>query len=115
MDGKQVISHEVKPVLLANGERQVRILLDATGQSDLPLALAQYSYRPGVTGPRHNHTIATEVYYCLQGSGVVTIGEDVYSLAPGVVVYIPPGQDHQTTSGEEGLEFLAFFTPPVRF
>lgn len=115
MGGKRIDSQEVEPVPVAGGERQLRILLDGCDKPGMPLALARYSYRPEVTGPRHSHASETEVYYCLAGSGRVEVGESTFTLNPGVVIYIPPGLEHQTTSGSEGLEFLAFFTPPVKF
>lgn len=115
MEGKRIASQEVEAVLVDGGKRQVRILLDGFNTTGMPLALAKYSYQPETTGPRHTHDVETEVYYCLTGSGFVKVGENIFTLSPGVVVYIPPGLEHQTTSGSEGLEFLAFFTPPIKF
>lgn len=115
MPGIRIDSLETGAVSIEGGEREMRVIVDADRHPGTPVAVARYKYKPLVTGPRHRHEVETEVYYCLEGSGTVTVGETAFAMSPGVTICIPPGNDHQTSSGGDGLEFLAFFTPPVRF
>lgn len=115
MPGIRIDYRETEAVNLGGGDREMRVITDSDRSPGMPVAMARYRYRPLVTGPRHRHDVETEVYYCLGGSGTVTVGDTVFSISTGVVICIPPGNDHHTSSGEDGLEFLAFFTPPIRF
>lgn len=115
MPGIRIDCRESNPVGLDGGNRELRVILDGESLPEAAVALARYQFKPMVTGPRHRHEVETEVYYCLEGSGTVIVGEIVYHINPGVTVCIPPKNDHQTSSGEEGLVFLAFFSPPVKF
>ena len=65
-------------------------------------------------GNKHFHTGYNEVYYILSGSGIVTIGEDSYTIRPGAVVVIPAGATHSLQSDTDmPLEFVIFGTPPI--
>ena len=112
---KRVDCREVAPVEIEGGKRQVQVLIDGARLPNAPVALARYTYQPLVKGPRHCHQTETEIYYCLNGSGTVTVEEEVFVMEPGVVVYIPPGKEHQTASGSRGLDFIAIFSPPLQF
>ena len=115
MSGIRIDCRESSPVGLDGGNREVRIILDVESHPEAAVSLGRYQFKPLVTGPRHRHEVETEVYYCLEGSGTVVVGETVHHMTPGVIVCIPPKNDHQTTSGEAGFVFLAFFSPPIKF
>jgi len=44
---------------------------------------------------RHYHKKTTEVYYILEGSGVMTLDDQRVELSPGLCIYIPTGVRHQ--------------------
>jgi mannose-6-phosphate isomerase-like protein (cupin superfamily) len=44
---------------------------------------------------KHYHRYCTEVYFILEGSGKLELGEDEIELEPGVVVLIEPGTAHR--------------------
>jgi uncharacterized cupin superfamily protein len=64
--------------------------------------------------PAHNHHVNEEMFFVLQGTGEVRIGENVYPIRKGDVIACPPGGKetaHQIiNSGSEELRYLAVST-----
>jgi Cupin domain len=65
---------------------------------------------PGKRGfPFHNHRVNEEMFFILQGSGEVRIGETTYPIRTGDVIACPPGRggirapDHQYRHGGSAL------------
>ncbi len=61
--------------------------------------------------PFHNHHINEEMFFILEGSGEIRIGEARYPIRPGDVIACPPG-DKQTAhqiinNGSADLKYLA--------
>lgn len=48
------------------------------------------------TSAAHYHKRATELYYVLEGEGVITLDDEPHALRPGSMVHIPPGVVHAT-------------------
>lgn len=44
---------------------------------------------------RHFHRHCTEIYYILEGSGTMEVGDDTVALEPGVTIVIEPGTPHR--------------------
>jgi len=70
---------------------------------------------PGKRGfPFHNHRVNEEMFFILQGSGEVRIGETTYPIRTGDVIACPPGgaeAAHQiVNTGREELRYLAVST-----
>ncbi len=59
---------------------------------------------------RHYHRIMTEVYYVLEGSGIMELNEDRIEVRPGSVIYIEPGTRHKLKS-ELGVKTIVFSVP----
>lgn len=64
--------------------------------------------------PFHNHRANEEMFFVLQGTGEVRIGENTYPIRPGDVIACPPGGKetaHQIiNTGSEELRYLAVGT-----
>ncbi|MBE0613280.1 MAG: cupin domain-containing protein [Burkholderiales bacterium] len=64
--------------------------------------------------PLHNHHANEEMFFIVQGSGEVRIGEDSYSIRVGDVVACPPGGKERAhkivNTGAEELRYLAVST-----
>lgn len=64
--------------------------------------------------PFHNHRVNEEMFFVLQGTGEVRIGEDTYPIRSGDVIACPPGGKetaHQIiNTGAEELRYLAVST-----
>jgi mannose-6-phosphate isomerase-like protein (cupin superfamily) len=63
--------------------------------------------------PGHLHRERTEVVVVLAGSGKITVGGTKSALAPGTVVYIPPGVYHDVTPGPGGVDAVIVRIPPT--
>ncbi|WP_416543542.1 MULTISPECIES: cupin domain-containing protein [unclassified Phaeobacter] len=56
----------------------------------------------------HRHT-PPEFYYCIAGSGVVTMDGVERMIEPGACVYIPSDIEHGVVAGADGLAFVYGF------
>ncbi|MCA9122018.1 MAG: cupin domain-containing protein [Planctomycetaceae bacterium] len=65
----------------------------------------------GITTP-HYHPLTEEIYYVLEGTGSMRIGEEVREVGPGDAIAIPPGATHQIrNTGGITLKFLCCCAP----
>ncbi len=63
----------------------------------------------------HYHSATEEVTYIIQGQGNLSLNGKDYPVKPGDLIYIPPNTIHDYTSvGNETLQILVVFTPPVK-
>ena len=68
---------------------------------------------PGFVGPPpHVHEQLHDMFYVLEGTLTVRLGENIMDLAPGSFVCIPPGVVHTFSNrSERPVRFLNFNTP----
>ena len=82
---------------------------DRTPTSDMVLGVAEFG--PGETLEPHRHS-ASEVYYCTEGTGVVTVDGELHEMSPGVAVFLPGDAEHGVVAGPGGLKFVYSFPRP---
>lgn len=69
-------------------------------------------YAPNAYVQEHVHKVQEQVYYVLEGEGVLTVGRQRHLMRPHDYVYLPPGVPHSfTNTGTSGLVFLVVTTP----
>ncbi len=57
--------------------------------------VAAWAHAVDIDGARpHYHKIATELYYVLEGEGVIVLDGEEHELRKGSIVHIPPGVVH---------------------
>jgi mannose-6-phosphate isomerase-like protein (cupin superfamily) len=81
---------------------------------ELRYSLAHAVVPPGKTSFRHALK-TSEVYYILEGSGIMHINDESASVGPGAAIYIPPLAIqciHNT--GDTDLRFLCIVDPAWR-
>ena len=77
-------------------------------------SLAHATVRPGERSLPHRLR-TSEVYYVLEGSGLMVIDGEEREVGPGSTVYIPPGaEQHIRNSGASDLKFLCIVDPAWR-
>jgi mannose-6-phosphate isomerase-like protein (cupin superfamily) len=60
----------------------------------------------------HCHVKTEEIYYILEGEGVMRIGDDSRAVGPGDAIAIPPGAIHAIRNrGQVVLKFLCCCAP----
>ncbi len=85
-----------------------RSLLDADKTPSVGLTQGIMSVAPFTRLAAHRHSPA-EVYFCLEGEGVLTVDGIDYALTPGITVYVPGNAEHSTSAGPEGVKILYTF------
>jgi mannose-6-phosphate isomerase-like protein (cupin superfamily) len=104
------------PEIIAGDRTRLRELLHP--DRDYPFS-GRYSLAHAVVAPRESsvkHRLATdEVYYILEGTGVVHINDESAEVAPGDAIDIPPGSvQYITNTGKTDLVFLCIVDPAWR-
>jgi len=83
------------------------------GQPPVRYSIAHARVLPGESTLPHRFAEATEVYYILEGHGVIHIGEESAPLSEGLAACVPPGSTQWIeNAGEDELVFLAIVDPP---
>jgi uncharacterized cupin superfamily protein len=68
---------------------------------------------PGAGGaPLHCHALEEELFYVLDGAGVLRLGDDQHPLSAGDVIARPPATAvaHRLAAGDAGLTYLVYGT-----
>jgi quercetin dioxygenase-like cupin family protein len=83
---------------------------DNTGTKRVDFRISRYA--PAAYVQEHVHAIQEQVYYVLEGQGVLTLNDDKHLMTTHDYVYVPPGVRHSfTNTGTQGLVFLVITTP----
>jgi len=69
-------------------------------------------YAPNAFVEEHVHKVQEQIYYVIEGEGVLTLNDESHLMRPHDYVYVPPGVRHSfTNSGLGGLVFFVVTTP----
>lgn len=101
---------EQKPFTTKDGST-IRSLLDLSNARVKQQSLAEASLPSGGATERHYHKISEELYYLLEGRGVMEIDGEEQEVGPGDAILIPAGAWHQIRA-REALSFLCCCAPP---
>jgi mannose-6-phosphate isomerase-like protein (cupin superfamily) len=77
-------------------------------------SLAEAKLTPGQATERHYHRDSEEIYFLLEGGGVMEIDGESREVEAGDAVLIPPGARHTLRAGTEGARLLCCCAPPYR-
>ena len=85
-------------------DRDARVVRKKIVQSEI-IVSEIVCYEPGQFTKTHHHPHQDEIFYCIQGKGVVTFSErDDIPIEQGSVVFVPSGIEHGVeTVGDERL------------
>ena len=73
------------------------------------------SFEPGQEHAAHTHSGQDKLYFVLEGSGVVRIGQDAALLNAGDAAFAPSGIVHSIQNpGPDRLVVMAVLAPPPR-
>ncbi len=77
-------------------------------------SLAHAIVKPGQTSKPHKLK-TSEVYYILEGEGIMHINKESEKVTPGNVIYIPPSsRQYIRNTGSSELKFLCIVDPAWR-
>ena len=90
----------------------IRELMHPDVHGNRAQSLAEATVRPGQATRRHRHAQAEEIYYILNGAGMITVGREQQAVGAGDAVLIPPGEWHHIANiGRVNLVFLCCCSP----
>jgi mannose-6-phosphate isomerase-like protein (cupin superfamily) len=91
---------------------EIRELLAHRNSSIRKQSLAEARLTPGSSTTPHRHLRTEEIYYVLEGTAIMQVGDERRCVGPGDAIAIPPGQWHQiTNTGSDVLKFLCCCAP----
>ncbi len=98
--------HRVASFTTKDGS-QIRELLAHRNSCIRKQSLAEARLPVGATTTPHYHPQTEEIYYILEGTGRMRIGNETQHVTVGDAIAIPPGETHQIeNTGNETLVFL---------
>ena len=97
--------------LLTERERSGQLYLEFLKVPTLRVGI--YALPAGGTDPQQPHA-EDEVYYVIEGRGVIWVGDEDRPVAPGSVVFVAAGVEHRFHDIAEDLTILVFFASGQR-
>ena len=103
---KNVTSIPKKPLIAAHGESALYQIFwqeDDSGKifgAKKPDSMKSFEHfaritlKPGDTNYLHTHENAEQVYFVMQGGGMVQVGEESEEVKAGDVIFLPKGNQH---------------------
>ena len=92
---------------------QIRSILDLTNAPVKQQSLAEATLQAQSSTDRHYHRKSEELYFILEGEGVMELDGSTKPIGPGDAILIPPNAWHQiTASNTSQLRFLCCCSPP---
>jgi len=89
------------------------VALDVPGRAPLrKLDVAYATVFPGATSPPHFHRETEELYFIVEGDGVMIIDGVATPIRPGDSVRIPTYTVHSIRAGSGGVKFMVATSPP---
>lgn len=102
---------EVTPYLTKDGS-EIRELLHPQHHAVRQQSLAEARVPPGTATLLHRHHITEEVYHVTQGTGLMTLGDEVFPISAGDSIVIPPAVPHRVeNTGVLPLHILCCCAP----
>lgn len=100
------------PAFVTKDGSEIRELLAHRNSCIRHQTLAEARLPPGRSTTPHHHVRTEEIYFILDGVGVMQVGRETAAVGPGDAIAIPPGASHQiVNSGPGVLRFLCCCAP----
>lgn len=100
------------PAFTTKDGSEIRELLAHRNSCIQKQSLAEARVPSGMSTAPHYHPRTEEIYYILEGAGVVIVDGDMRNVGPGDAIAIPPGAVHRiTTTSNTPLRFLCCCSP----
>ena len=106
--------HDAVPFTTPDGST-IRSLLDRTSAPVQNQSLAEAGLPAGGATVRHFHREAEELYFLIEGRGVMEVDGEERAVEEGDAILIPPGAWHQLRADAAGpVRLLCCCAPPYR-
>jgi len=100
------------PAFTTKDGSEIRELLAHRNSAIRNQTVAEARLPAGCATIPHHHAKTEEIYYVLEGEGLMRVGKETQMVGPGDAIAIPAGQIHQiTNTGTGTLTFLCCCAP----
>lgn len=107
-----IINRNEVQAFITKDTSTIREILAPRNSSLARQSLAEATLRPGASTQAHFHAGTEEIYYILEGRGVMRIETEERAVRTGDGIAIPPGARHQIrNTGDVDLVFLCCCVP----
>lgn len=108
------IAHAASAETLVAPSIELRLLLDSTATSGALSAHRVRLSNGGIGAGPHRHLRSSEMFYILDGTVDLLLGQDIMIATVGDLVVVPPGSAHAfaASAGQDG-ELLVIITPGI--
>jgi mannose-6-phosphate isomerase-like protein (cupin superfamily) len=108
----KVINRNQASIINTRHGSEIRPLIDRTTSGITQCSLAEEILLPGQTVTPHRHREIEEIYYIVEGRGLMTVGDEQREIAAGDAVYVPRANRHTlTNTGTEPIRLLLVCGP----
>jgi len=102
---------KIEPYVTKDG-CEIRELMHPNAHGNRNQSFAEATVRPGQKTALHLHHSSEEIYHFTRGRGVMTCGEERFSVKAGDTVCIAPGTPHCVeNTGSSPLKILCVCSP----
>lgn len=103
------------PAYITKDGSEIRELMHPASQGNASQSLAEARVPAGGKTLLHRHLNSEELYHITSGAGLMTLGEESFTVAVGDTVCIRPGTAHCIENvGKEALVMLCACSPAYR-
>ena len=107
-----IVNRERARVINTSHGSQIRPLIDRTTTGITQCSLAEEVLPPGCAVTLHHHRQIEEIYYVVEGRGLMTIGDEVREVEAGDAIYVPRGSRHTLeNTGSEAIRLILVCGP----
>ena len=102
---------DISPYITRDGS-EIRELMHPQSHANHNQSLAEAIVKPGQVTALHRHVKSEELYHITAGTGLMTLGDEQFSVSVGDTVCISPGTAHCIeNNGVEDLHILCSCSP----
>jgi mannose-6-phosphate isomerase-like protein (cupin superfamily) len=108
----KIVNRASATVVKTRHGSELRPLMDRTTSGITQCSLAEEVLPPGRAVTPHLHHELEEIYYILEGSGVMTVGDEQCEVADGDAIFVPRNQRHSlANTGDQPIRLLVACGP----
>jgi mannose-6-phosphate isomerase-like protein (cupin superfamily) len=108
----KIVSRNSAQIIKTRHGSELRPLADRTTCDITQCSLAEEVLPPGRAVTPHHHRQIEEIYYILEGRGLMTVGSESREVAAGDAIFVPRNHRHSlSNTGDEPIRLLVACGP----
>ena len=111
-----VVNRDSAQIVKTAHGSEIRPLIDRTTSGITRCSLAEEILPPGCAVTPHHHREMEEIYYILDGQGVMTVGSEQCEVSAGDAIFVPRNHRHSLrNTGELPIRLLVACGPAFSY